>query len=529
MRKIVLLILAFLAGGAILAQEMPSDFHRITLESTFQQFQATNNAAGMGLFQPHSGSQTQIETFYSAGDDHLSQEGSPDYGFDFSTLRYDRFSDKLFMRGSFHYSLDREKERKWSDVIDPWFSIPFIYGNAIAKDYDKHQCGLTLDLYTAPLADWISVGIRTKYDVADISGLRDPRPRTGYLNYQFVPSALATFGSHHVGLDLGYGYSKEKLSGLTTIQSYPNLYYYKMSGLDHVDGAIGAYSGFKRQFYGPRYLADLSYCYTSGHVRALVSGGLEYGRLDAYGDKKGSPGSWNYFLYNALADIQFQNGSLLHQIHWTGSFKDAGADEFLQELNSEKDPVTGITTETWVTLYEYKNRYMLKQYETALDYTLYGGYTGSDYKWTMQAGAAFDAFEKDCYLPNSVFASDRITLSLGGTFLLYESDRPIQIKVGDYPRHRLEASVNALGSLPLMTFQRLLYENDYAREVLIPDAVHYGKKRFGGNASLTWTFPLNLGKAGWANGYVRLSGGYCKAMPEGNRTNATLSVGLFTF
>ncbi len=219
MRKTVLLTLAFLAGGALVAQEVPSDFHRLTLEEVFQQFQATDNAAGMGLFQPLSGSRTQIETFYSAGDDHLSQQGSPDYGFDFSTLRYDRFSDKLFMRGSFHYSLDREKERKWSDVIDPWFSIPFIYGNAIAKDYDKHRCGLTLDLYTAPLADWISVGLRTKYDVADISGLRDPRPRTGYLDYQIVPSALATFGVHHVGLDLGYGYSKEKLSGLTTIQS----------------------------------------------------------------------------------------------------------------------------------------------------------------------------------------------------------------------------------------------------------------------------------------------------------------------
>ena len=101
MRNTFLLTIALFAGGSLLGQEVPSDFHRHTLESAFQQFQETNNAAGMGLFQPVSGSQTQIETFYSAGDDHLSQQGSPDYGFDFSTLRYDRFSDKLFMRGSF--------------------------------------------------------------------------------------------------------------------------------------------------------------------------------------------------------------------------------------------------------------------------------------------------------------------------------------------------------------------------------------------------------------------------------------------
>ena len=373
-------------------------------------------------------------------------------------------------------------------------------------------------MYTAPLADWISVGLRTKYDVADISGLRDPRPRTGYLDYQLVPSALATFGAHHVGLDLGYGYSKEKLSGLTTIQSYPNLYYYKMSGLDHVDGAIGAYSGFKRQFYGPRFLGGLSYAYTAGNVRALVSGGAEYGRLDAYGDKKASPGSYNYFLYHALADLQLQGGKHLHRLHWTGRFKDAGADEFLQELQAEKDPVTGITTETWVTLYEYKNRYMLKQYETALDYTLYGACTGSDYRWSLQAGAAYNGFLKNSYLPFSVFKSDVLSFSLGGSFL-----------VADVRKHRLEASLQATGSLPLLTFQRLLYENDYTREVLAPDAVYYSKRRFGGTGSLTWTFPMNLGKAGLANGFVRLSGGYVQAMPAGSLANVSLSVGLFTF
>jgi hypothetical protein len=291
-----------------------------------------------------------------------------------------------------------------------------------------------------------------------------------------------------------------------------------MSGLDHVNGAIGAYSGFKRQFYGPRYLADLSYGYSADGFRALVSGGAEYGTLDAYGDKKGSPGSWNYFLYNALADLQFQSGSFLHRIHWTGSFQDAGADEYLQELQAEKDPVTGVTTETWVTLYEYRNRYMLKQYETALDYTLYGGCTGTDYRWSLEAGAAYTGFLKECYLPYSVFKSDVLSFSLGGSALL-----------ADVRRHRVEAGFRATGSLPLLTFQRLLDENDYTREVLEPDAAYYARQRFGGTASLTWTFPLNLGKAGMANGYVRLSGGYGKALPEGSRMNASLSVGLFTF
>ena len=518
MRKLLVLTLALLCGLSALAQKPQSDFSSREIEAAYQQFLDTDNAAGMGLFQPLSGSKTQIEGLYKAGDDHLSQVGTPEYGFDFSTLRYDSFSDKLFMRGSFHYSFSREKERKWSDVIDPWFSIPYIYGNSVAKDYDKHNCGLTFDLYTAPLAGWISVGVRTRYEVADISGLRDPRPRTGYLNWQVVPSVLFSFGRHHIGLDFGYGYSKEKLSGLTTIQTYPNLYYYKMFGLDRVDGSIGGFTGFKRQFYGGRFMGEISYNYVEENFRALVSAGLEYSVLEAYGDKKQAPGAYDAFLYHALADIQLQSGSLLHRWHIKGSIKDAGAHEFLQELVSVKDPQTSIISENWVTIYEYRNRYMLKQYKASLDYTLYGARSGKDYRWSVVAGAAYSAFKKESFLPYSEFTVKTLGFNLGGSVRLMEVSR-----------HKLELSADAALCLPLKVSQGLMAENDYTREVLEPDAVYYRKTRIGGDAAIVWIFPMNLGKAGIANGYVRLGGDYRKALGGGQLWDASITVGLFTF
>ena len=517
MRKTLILALLALSISAA-AQKVPASFSTQKVQTTLQQFLLTNNAAGMGLSQPASGSKTQINGFWSGGEDHLAQQGSADYGFDFSTLRYDSFSDKLLFRGSFHYCLDMEKDRAWSDVMDPWFSIPFIYGSSIAKNYEKHSCGLTFDLYTAPLADWISVGIRTRYDVADHSGLRDPRPRTNSLDWQAVPSVLLSLGPHHVGLDLGYGYSKEKLTGLSTIQSYPNLQYYKMSGLDHVEGAIGAYSGFKRQFYGGRFIGDLSYNYAAGPVKALVSGGMEYGVLDAYGDNKQSPGSYNYFKYNLIADLQYQSGKMLHVLQLNGSLKDAGADEYLQELLSEKDPDTGVTTQTWVTLYQYKNRYMLNQTEVAAKYTLFGAYDGKDYLWSVEAGAGYSAFLKECFLPYSMFSLKRMEFSLGGS-----------VRILEFSRHRLEASAQARGIIPVKVSQGFLYENEYTADVLEPDGAYYRRQRIGGNASLTWTFPLNLGKAGMANGYLRLEGGYRQALPQGSLASAAVTIGIFTF
>ncbi len=517
MRKMIASAIG-LALCLTLAAQRPADTHQQELEILFQSFSLTNNAAGMGLAQPSAGSNTRISVYDQMGDYHLAQQGEGNLGFNFSTLRYDTFKDKLFMRGSFYYNLDREKSRKWSDVMDPWFSIPYIYGSSVAKDYTTHDCGLSFDLYTAPLGGWISVGIRTDYRVADISGLRDPRPRTGFLDLQLVPSVLVTLGAHHIGLDLGYGYQKEKLSGLTTIQSYPNLFYYKMTGLDHVDGAVAAYNGFKRQFYGGRFLGDLSYQYASGPWSVLASAGLKFQKLQAFADKKQSPGSYNYWEYNGLATATYTAGKLLHSLRVEGRLKDAGADEYLQELVSVKDPVTGVATETWETLYTYKDRYMLKTTSVEAAYKLYGGYTGKDYRWSAGAGAALDGFVKLYYLPYSGFQSDALTLSVEGSFRLLERKG-----------HKVDLSAGAAFRKALGTALSVQEDNLYVDEVLKVDRDYYAKDAVRLNGSLLWEFPLNLGKAGLASGYVCLDGGLCRAMPQGNLSRVEVSVGLFTF
>ena len=518
MKKTVVLTFVLFSLALAARENRPSDFRQQELEILAQPFSLTNNTAGMGLSQPSSGSKSQIRLFNESGDFHLAQQGESDKGFSFSTLRYDTFSDKLFMRGAFCYSLDRESDRKWSDVIDPWFSIPYIYGSAIAKDYDRHDCALVFDLYTAPLSDWISVGIKTDYRVSDISGMRDPRPRTGYLNYQLIPSVLATLGSHHLGLDLGYGYSKEKLSNLTTIQSYPNLYYYKMSGLEHVDGAIAGYSGFKRQFVGNRFIGDISYGYENGPLNVLVSGGLEYEMMNAYGDKLQQPGSFNRLEYNGLVDATLDRGPFIQNLRIEGRYKDGGADEYLQELVSVKDPETGATTETWETIYTYKNRYMLGKYGIEAKYMVYGGCSGKDYLWHAGVAVGMDGFCKEFNLPYSRFAASALSFSLEGSLRVFERKG-----------HKLDLAVAVKGSKAQDVVLSVQEQNLYAEEVLMPDREYYAKDWYSASGSIVWQFPVNLGKAGAANGYVRLDSGLCKASPEGHLGRIGITVGLFTF
>lgn len=491
----------------------PSDFRKMELEDLAQQFSRTRNAAGMGLSQPASGSFTTLGVFTSAGDYHRAQEGSSDMGFEFSSLRYDSFSDKLFMKGSFTYSLDKEKGRPWSDVIDPYFSNPFIYGCQVAKDYGKHDCELDFDLYTAPLSDIVSVGLKGEYQVKDIYGNRDPRPRTGYLRYEIIPSVLLTFGNHHIGLDAGFTHSKEKLQNLTTIQSYPNLWYYKMSGLDRIDGAISAYSGFKRQFIANGFVSDLSYSFTSDVVDFILDGGVAGEISNAYGDKKQSPGSYNSLSYNAMAEILVHSGKQLMRFALKGSMVDGGADENLQELTSVKDPVTGATTETWETLYTYENRYMLKKYDVGIVMDFYGGK-----RWSAGVGLDYDGFRKECFLPYSSFVVDALNAELRGSF-----------RALDKNSHKLDIELAFDSNVPLRSQLECAKSNVYVDEVLIPDQAYYAAQTLSGRGSITYHFPMRLGKAGRANGYVRLGGEYLASNSAGKLYEIALTVGLFTF
>ena len=519
MKRLTIIILALSTSLLAHAQgtERPSDTRKSELEELAQQFSRSRNAAGMGLSQPGSGSFTTISIYDEKGDFHRAQEGDEDKGFSFSSSRYDSFSEKLFMKSSFSYTLDNEKNRKWSDVIDPYFSIPYIYGSSVAKDYSGHDCLLGFDLYTAPLSDLISFGVKARYEVMDISGNRDPRPRTGYLDYEIIPSVLFSFGGHHIGIDAGFNHRKEKLQNLTTIQSYPNLYYYKMAGLDRIDGAISAYSGFKRQFIGNGFISDLSYSYTSKSVEFLLSGGVEGSLTNAFGDKKQSPGSYNDFSYKALMDLVVSSGINRHHISVTGTMTDGGADEKLQELNSRKDPETGITTETWETLYEYKNRYMMKKQDIRAGYEIFGACSDSEYLWKLGVDCGYTGFMKECFLPYSSFQVAGVDAGLEGSLRLVE-----------WHAHKLDVDAGFGYFKSLRSELGCSSTNIYVEEVLRKDEAYHSADCNSFRLGADYTIPMNLGKAGRANGYVRLEWKHTKAMEQG--LNAlTCTVGIFTF
>jgi hypothetical protein len=271
------------------------DIQSRELQIVQQQWLNTNNAAGLAFSLVNKGSYTSLERFVSSGDYHRAQEGSSNKALKFSTQRYDRFNEKIYVRGSFSFLMNNEGERAWSDVINTYNSNPYIYGSSVKGDYQTQKFDLNLKVYSIPSGKF-NFGVTIDYHVSDISRQRDPRSRSYSLDYSIIPSVTyAVSKNSRVGVDLYYRFDKEKMPGLTTVQTDPNLKYYTFTGMESAIGRIGGYRGFSRQFVSDYIGGALQYNYENKKVKLLLSAGMDAQWQETLGDKKQTPGSVNSF------------------------------------------------------------------------------------------------------------------------------------------------------------------------------------------------------------------------------------------
>ena len=161
---------------------------------------------------------------------------------------------------------------------------------------------------------------------------------------------------------------------------------------------------------------------------------------------------------------------------------------------------------------------MLGKVDASLSYKLFGGFSGQDYRWSAGVSAGYGGFNKQYHLPYSQFKASALSLGVEGSFRLL-----------DTRGHKVELSAAVKGCKRAEPLLSLVEDNLYVEEVLRPDCAYYSKNYVSAGGGLEWQFPFSLGKAGMANGYVRLDGSYLKALPEGSLRYVSLAIGLYTF
>ena len=492
-----------------------------------QLWRTGDNAAGLALDMRDSSDNRGVAFFdlrHRSGDYRRVQEGGQQNQLRFFTERYQKIGKYLYGYGSFDFDMGRLKDRAWSDVLRTYDSNPFISGSSVRGKYDFQNFTLRAKLSSVQIGHF-NYGAAIYYKVGDLSRLRDPRSRVRLADYQVTPSVIYTFGKatvpdgspsglsatvHSLGLSAHYRRYKEKLVGLTTVQTDPNLQYYTMSGMEYASGSVGAYSSYSREYVNHEFGGELSYGYRQGayHSRHAVtfSHGTEY----AYGQYKYEPGLWVTNRYGFNTQNRLRQGRLLHSLDAAIGYEEGYADQYNQELVTEKDGA--YTTQYWRNKMTYRKRYQLKKLDLGIHYRLsltdgdrLKGYAGVRYDWQRVSNKHL--------LATSQLKHSASLLGLEGGCGLVGQRLWVHAGLDRRISHRADLDLSNPAT-------------DYAVAVLIPDMEYYRASYWQGRLELLYQQPLTI-KGRRTLWFAKLYGSYLKTANSLDGKTAGLTVGLY--
>lgn len=492
------------------------DINSYQYADEMQPWRLTGNAAALSLDPESCDSSANrgmayFDLAHRSGDYHRVQEGGQMNQLRFYTERYQKIGKYLYGYGSFDFGMGRTKDRAWSDVLRSYNSNPYISGSSIPGKYDHQNFTLVAKLATTPLGNF-TYGASLLYKVGDLSRLRDPRSRINLAEYKLAPSVSYTIGQHTLGLALHYDRRKEKLPGLTTVQTDPNLAYYVMTGLENATGTISGYNGYQREYVNHEFGAELDYGFGGNQWKSVNALTLRTGREYVYGQYKYEPGTYRNLIYGLASHNRIQQGSLLHHVDIQIAYEMGSADEYKSERVSWTNPETGDPSVEWRKILEYKKRYQLKKLDTDIHYRLswvkdqaVNGYVGLQY--TLQdVSNKYLLYTSEQKNAGSTFQIE------GGCSLL---NRHLWIE-GAFDYH-----ISSKADLQLADAT-----TDYAQAVLIPDMAYYDANYWQGKLAVTYQFPLTI-KGYTSQWFVKAYGSYLKTNNSMKGQTAGLSFGVY--
>lgn len=529
MRHINTLIILITIPLALLSQqEIRLSGHELITEK--YSWLNTGNAAGLGRYNIQSHGISQLSYSSESGSYHRAQEGNSLSGINFYTERYDKLGKHLNVWGSFHFTMDREKERAWSDVISTYENSPYIFGSSVPGSYDRQM--FDFKVKAATNKGMIRYGLGIDYKVGDLSRLRDPRTRVFLADYAAIPSVTIQLAPEHtLGLGASVRYIKEKMPNITTVQTDPNLAYYTFYGMENAEAITGGFKSFERQFESYLYGGQIQYELTLNNNSLLIDAGIVSHNQEIIEENKKTPGTYKDLNYYANLFYTHSTTNFLWKATVKSEMTLGAANENLQELQSFNDTITGVNSKNWVTIFTYKNRYISNDYKLQASVKVHRTENATtDYKWNAGVEAGIHSFLIRYNLPFSEMTVNRINIGMSGNYRLLNTQHN-SIHLGASIKYlfsisnklTLNALANTAPATGASTFETGTY--NVAQNVVIPDFEYYSKQATQAGIECVYDRTLNLKKSKMT-GYLKVGYNYTSSAADTNRRGYSVTIGI---
>ena len=529
MKKIFLSILLVSSFFNVMAQEKNIvTRERYKLMDETQPWRLTQNAAGMSLDIEKFDSTANrgiayFDYSHQDGDYHRVQEGDMVNQLRFFTERYQQIGKYLYGYGSFDFNMGRTQNRAWSDVLRTYNSNPYISGSSVFGKYDHQNINLQAKLSSVQLGH-LNYGVALDYQVGDLSRLRDPRSRVNLVDYRITPSVVYSFSPDPKGMKSGLGLAahydrrKEKIPGMTTVQTDPNLMYYVMTGLENASGNIGGYNGYMREYVNHEFGGEASLYWQKtekGLDNTVVTYSFDRGKEDVYGTNKYQPGVFVYSRWGVAIHESESTEKNVYTSDLTYNYTRGYGDEYRQERITTIDEVTGYTSQVWNTTFTYKKRYQMK---------------------TKDFRVHFRHSRKNSQGIHAYWGLNYDRLSVMNKHLLNTSElryklHEVNIEAGKLIGSHLwiEGNIGKGGARKASNATLSLADETtaYATNVLIPDMDYYQAKiKLMGHLQAEYQHPITI-KGQTNHWFASVYGDYLKTNNKLERYQVGISVGVY--
>lgn len=441
---------------------------------------ATNNPTTISFYELGKASGSAgFSADYLAGAYRRAMDPSEDYSLGFSTDSYNSL-DNIDLYGSFAFTQETLKGKKYSENYDPYNGNPYLAGSTLEGDYTKQLFEFNVAASSKVLSNRMRFGVSIDYNVGDMSRYNDPRSRVQLADYSITPGFIIDLTpKDRIGLSGTYRYRKEKM--LKPVAKSENLDRYMYC----LQKGLSEYSETGLLFFSRRYVGnygggELQYSHMTPNLSLVVHGGATYRYDDVIGERKENPGNYSSIDYHGGVSALWGNGRLRHKAVVGLSYISGDAEECLQELTTETNE-QGMPDSYWRTV--MKNIRYRNSLSTMSALWQISGLRGGKYSWDV--GVAIDAsvYSSKYILPKSDFHTAYLEPSLIGGCLLYSkgnSEINISGRLGWH-----QSLTNKLSTNPELENEKLTTIRD---NVTIPDYQTFSRSGLMTGLNLNYIF-----------------------------------------
>lgn len=479
----------------------------------------TDNPVSIGVTTKPDGGRTGFNVGSTSGDFHKAMESGGVNSWGFNSSGY-KSLNALNLWGDFSFSQERHRDRCWSDNIHPYNGNPYLTGSSVKGKYSYQLFDFSVKMSSKQLFDFMWAGLSVDYSLGDFSRLQDPRSRAQEIDYSVKPGVAFQFGKEKIGLNLSYGYTKEKIGSYVSKSKDAKEY------LLYLQEGLGVYSTlvsstYERRIESWRYGAALQYEHPFGKSSVLLAELSPFCRNDVVKDAyEATPG--NYRDIGGDVSLSLLRGNWKARCLFR--FSSGSAERITQKTVTVTDPSSGVTSTRYETIFKVKS-YTSESLsgEAGVSYVSPDAKLPTGRRWNAGCKVGF-GMQDDEY----VYYSPASSLSLGNIFSSLSGGGTVLASKG----HSLEVDGQLVYRVNL--FDKLSVSDELKHDVIldnvvVPDREIMASDFIRVSAGLRYVFPLAIGKTGSAvSGFASFSASLCAApgFNGSGRKIIGLSVGI---